>query len=134
MADINNLQKAKVLNRLAEVYAFLQTYAFSFVSATAANGDRVRLIQVTRAMRVFQSFLSVSATLGASCTIQLQRDRAGVYTNMTVATTAGAASIVSSITLGAIDLAVDDYVVVLVGGANITAAATVTVDMLTQSA
>ena len=134
MADVNSVLKAKVLNRLMEVYAFLQTYAFALTSGIANNGDRIRLIQVTRAMRVFQSFLSVSATLGASATVQLQRDRAGVYTNMTVATSAGAASIVSSITLGAIDLAVDDYVVLLVGGANITAAATVTVDMLTQSA
>ena len=134
MADVNNVLKAKVLNRLMEVYAFLQTYAFALTSGIANNGDRIRLIQVTRAMRVFQSFLSVSATLGASATVQLQRDRAGVYTNMTVATTAGGASIVSSITLGAIDLAVDDYVVLLVGGANITAAATATVDMLTQSA
>jgi hypothetical protein len=133
MADVNTVLKAKVLNRLAEVYAFLQTYVFALTSGIAANGDRIRLIQITRNMRVFQSFLSVSATLGASATVQLQRDRAGVYTNMTVATAAGAASIVSSITLGAIDLDVDDYVVLLVGGANITAAATVTVDLLCQA-
>lgn len=134
MADVNSLIKPKVLNRLAEVYAFLQTYAFALTNGIAANGDRIRLIQITRAMRIVQAFLNVSATLGASATVQLQRDRAGVYTNITVATTAGAASIVSNATLGPIDLAVDDYVVLLVGGANITAAATATVDLLGQSA
>lgn len=134
MADVNTLIKPKVLNRLAEVYAFLQTYAFALVSGIAANGDRIRLIQITRAQRVVTAFLNVSATLGAGATVQLQRDRAGVYTSMTVATTAGAASLVSNATLGPIDLAVDDYVVLLVGGANITAAATATLDLLGQTA
>ncbi len=134
MADVNTLMKPKVLNRLAEVYAFLQTYAFALVSGIASNGDRIRLIQITRAQRVVTAFLNVSATLGASATVQLQRDRSGVYTNMTVATTAGAASVVSNATLGPIDLAVDDYVVLLVGGANITAAATATIDLLGQTA
>lgn len=133
MADISTYLRPKATNRLMEVYAFLQTYAFALLASGIANGDRVRLVQITRNMRVVQAFLAVSATLGASATVQLQRDRAGVYTNMTIATTAGAAGVVSGITLGPIDLDVDDYVVLLVGGANITAAATATVDLLCQT-
>lgn len=133
MADVTTYLKTKALNRLAEVYAFLQTYAFAILSAAASNGDRIRLIQITRNMRVTTAWLTVSGTLGALCTLQLQRDRAGVYTNMTVATTAAAAGSVNNSTIGPIDLDVDDYVVVLVGGANVAAAATVTVDLLSQT-
>ena len=133
MADVNTVIKPKVLNRLMEVYAFLQTYAFALTSGIALNGDRICLIQITRAQRIVTAFLNVSATLGASATVQLQRDRAGVYTNITVATSAGAASTVSNITLGPVSLDVDDYVVLLVGGANITAEATATIDLLGQA-
>jgi hypothetical protein len=133
MANIVSVLKAKVTNRLAEVYMFLQTYTFLTVNGLAANGDRIQLVEITRNMRVSESWLAVSGTLGASCTLQLQRDRAGVYTNMTVATTAAAASTVGSMTIGPIDLDVGDFVVALVGGAAVTAAATITVDLVGQT-
>lgn len=133
MADVTTYKASSLLNKVVEVAAFIWPTSYAIASAAANNGDRVQLLTVTRNMRVFNSILSASATLGASCTIKLQRDRAGVYTDMTVATTAGGASIVTGVTLGAIDLAVGDVLTLLVGGANIGGAATVTLDLLAQS-
>lgn len=133
MADVTTYKLSSLINKIVEVAAFIWSGSFAIASAAANSGDRIQLFTVTRNMRVWNSILSASATLGASATIKLQRDRAGVYTDMTVATTAGGASIVTGVTLGAIDLAEGDVLSLLVGGANIGAAATVTVDLLTQS-
>lgn len=133
MANVTTLLRSSLLNKIVEVAAFLWNGTFALTNGIAANGDRIQLFTVTRNMRVIHSILNVDATLGAGATLKLQRDRSGVYVDLTVATTAGAASIVTGITLGAIDLAEGDIVTALVGGANITAAANANVDLLVQS-
>lgn len=134
MANVTTYLRSSLLNKLVEIAAFIwSTGAIAIANAAAANGDRMQIFTVTRNMRLMQAIMAVDATLGASCTIKLQRDRSGVFTDLTIATTAGGASIVTSATLGAFDLIVGDVITVLVGGAAVGAAANVTIDLLVQS-
>jgi hypothetical protein len=74
-----------------------------------------------------------SATLGAGCTVKLSLYRAGALVrDLTVATTAGAASYANANTLGPIDALAGDEITIVVGGANVGAAATITADVQLQ--
>lgn len=133
MADKTARLLASVLQPQREVYNYTLSFSFASVAAEAANGDRIQLCTIQQAHRLFQSYLRASATLGANCTLKLQRDRAGVYTDLTAATTAGGASLVSGILVGPLDLLPGDILVLLVGGADIAAVATVEVDALVMT-
>lgn len=133
MADVTTLLRRSTLNREITEGAFIDEFALPIASGAAANGDRIQLSTVTRNSRLMLATMAVSATLGAGCTLKLQRDRAGVYTDLTGATTAAAASIVNSAALGCFDLNEGDVITALVGGANIAAAATLNVDLLLQA-
>ncbi len=112
--------------------AFTITRVMAIASGAAASGDNITVLTMGRNARLNQSFLRNGGTLGASCTLKLQRNRGGTRTDLTVATTAGSASVVSGITIGPVDLLAGDIIEMLVGGANIGAAATVEVDLLLQ--
>jgi hypothetical protein len=70
----------------------------------------------------------VSATLGAGCTVQLRVNRAGVFTALTAASTAAAAS-VNRMNAAPMLLLAGDIIELLVGGAGVGAAANVTIDL-----
>ncbi len=112
--------------------AFTITRVLPIASGAASNADNITVLTIGRNARLTMAFLRNSATLGASCTLKMQRNRGGTRTDLTVATTAGSASVVSGITLGPVDLLAGDIIELLVGGANIGAAASVEVDLLLQ--
>jgi hypothetical protein len=94
----------------------------------------VPIITVPRAGRIIDADIAQSATLGAGCTVKLALYRAGALVrDLTVATTAGAASYVNANTLGPnVDALAGDEIVIVVGGANVGAAATITADVQLQ--
>lgn len=130
MADVTTLLRASTLNPEIKTGGFIDTIRAAISATEADNGDRIQLATITQDMRLFDSRMRVDGTLGAA-TVQLQRDRAGVYTNLTGATTAGGADAEEGIS-GAIDLDVDDKIVLLVGTADISAAANAEVDLHVQ--
>lgn len=134
MANITTKLRSTLLNRMLPVGTYVDTIKLVTANALAAIGDRVQLLTITRNTRLIQAIMSVDATLGAACTIQLQIDRSGVYTNVTLATTAGGASVVNSTTLGAFDLLEGDVLSLLVGGAGIAAIANIAIDLIEQGA
>lgn len=130
MADKTNHLRKSTLNRQLPVGAYIDSIAVAIAATDGANGDRIQLATITRNSRLATAFMAVDATLGAGCTLKLQRDRAGVYTDLTIATTAAGASIVSNATKGCFDLLEGDVISALVGGADIAAAAGLTVDLV----
>lgn len=135
MADITSRLTAAVLTPQKEdAGAYGICKKFATANGLAANGDRIQLLTFGRNGRITFANVKTSATLGASCTLQLQIDRAGVYTNLTVATSAGAASVASGATIGPVDILAGDILTLLVGGANIAAAANVEVDVVLNHA
>jgi hypothetical protein len=102
-------------------------------NAGASNGDTVPILTIPRAGRLTACDLSVSATLGAGCTVKLALYRAGASVrDLTIATTAAAAGFVNSGTLGPIDVLAGDEITMVIGGANVGAAATLTTDIRLQ--
>jgi hypothetical protein len=102
-------------------------------SGGPANADYCPLFAIQRAGRIIDADIAQSATLGASCTVKLALYRAGASVrDLTVATAGGGAGYANANTLGPIDVQAGDEVVVVVGGANVAAAATVTADIQLQ--
>lgn len=101
----------------------------SLVNGSASNADTIDVFGVAPQQKLWLHRMSVrqGASLGAGAT--LQGRAAG--TAVTTATTAAAASKVDSDSDIDIPIALNggDLIDLLVGGANITAAATVTVDL-----
>src|SRR4051812_10413458 len=115
MADLTTFQNTARTQRQNDVGLYNRNKTISVVSASAAQNDTLQLIPINRACRLVDAWLQHSATLGASCTATLRRNRGGTRTAITAATTAGAASAVSA--TKPIDLAVDDVIEVLISGA-----------------
>lgn len=132
MATVTSLQSNSTPSYNSAAGSIQKVLAFT--NAIAASGDQVNVLQVPPGAkkRLFAAALRVSATLGAGCTLQLRVNRSGVFTVLTAATTAGAAGKVTDVaqTTVPFDLEGGDIVELLVGGANVAAAATVTVDLL----
>lgn len=102
-------------------------------NAGANNADTVPIITIPRAGRIIDADLAVSASLGAGCTVKLSLYRAGAAVrDLTIATTAAAAGYVNANTLGPIDVLAGDEITIVVGGANVGAAATITADIQLQ--
>jgi hypothetical protein len=98
-----------------------------------ANGDYCPLFAIQRAGRIIDADIAQSATLGAGCTVKLSLYRAGALVrDLTVATAAGGSAYANANTLGPIDAQAGDEVVIVVGGANVAAAATVSADFQLQ--
>lgn len=132
MADVKTYLLASTLTPMIDVGAYMVTQKLTIASGAANNADSIQLLTIQRAARLGSSHLRTLATLGASATVKLQRNRAGVRVDLTTATTAGGASLVNSSTIGPVDLQAGDVIELLVGGANITGAAGVEVDLLLQ--
>lgn len=103
------------------------------VLPAVAAGDNVTLFTAPHAMRVTSAHLRVPATLGAGVVCKLQKNSGGVRTDLTAATTAATAGVVSSAGLLPVDMAAGDTVEVLVSGGASTAGA-IEYDVIAQRA
>ena len=106
----------------------------SLASDAANSADTIEVFGFPPDARgkIVEAYLRTSATLGASCTIQLRINRGGSRTTLTAATTAGGASKVSGVAQAGVPFEIQggDIVELLVGGADIAAAATATIDLM----
>ena len=84
----------------------------------AASGDVINVARIPRNAVVADCYLSVNASLGAGCTVQLRR---GTTIALTGATTAGAASFVRKNTQDTASKNSDDWLNIVVAGANFLA-------------
>jgi len=103
------------------------------VLPAVANGDRIVLFTFPCAFRMTSLHLKVSNGLGAAATLKLQKNSAAVYTDISIATTAATAGVVTAATIGPVDFAAGDTVELLVGGGALTGGVAGTeVDILGQ--
>ncbi len=115
MAKNSTLLLARVLTPSLPVGAYNVTRKVAIPAGVPA-GDQVQLFTITQAGRISVAFLNQLASAGVGVTLQLVRNRGGVLTNLTAATAAGAASVVSNNAIGGVDVAVDDIIEVSVAG------------------
>jgi hypothetical protein len=86
----------------------------------AAAADNITLLTFPNAGRIVNAHLKVPATLGASVVLKMQKNSGGTRTDLTVATTAATAGVVTSATIGPVDFAAGDTIELLVSGATVT--------------
>ena len=99
----------------------------------SAIGDFVTLATIGRAGRTTKAKLEVSGTLGAAATIQLVVTRAGAFfANLTTASVAAGASVVSGVTLANVDVLAGDLIEYLVAGGATGTAALIKADVQLQ--
>lgn len=131
MATVTSLQDDSFPSYNSGIASIQKVLAFS--SSQAANGDQVNVMAIPAGAkkRLTRAVVRTSGTLGASATLQLRLNRDSSYTVLTAATGAGAASKVTDVAQAGvpIDLEGGDIIELLVGGADIAAAADVTVDL-----
>jgi hypothetical protein len=99
----------------------------------AAAGDSITLFTAPHDIRMNTAHLRQAAGGGAGVTLKLQRNRAGVRTDLTATTTANTAGVVSSATVGPQDILAGDTVEVLVAG-GVNAAIGIEYDLLCRRA
>jgi len=130
MARINTIKNNPILNPQCDVGAGGVSFNFVIANALAASGDRITLMEMQRYGIIFSVQFAVSATLGASCTVQLQHSNAAddVHTAISGATTAGGAD--REQMTRAIRFKKGDMISLLVGGAAVGAAANLELDLL----
>lgn len=128
MANVTTYLAPATRMRVVDVGQFTLTLANAIANAAANNGDAIQLVTLPCNLRVTDAILAVGASLGAGCTVQLRVNRAGVFTTLTAASTAAAAS-VNRMNAAPMDLLAGDIIELIVGGANVGAAANVTVDL-----
>ena len=134
MAVVTTYAKAAKDVRSLDTNLFAITEKRTLAATGIANGDNVQMITIPHPMRLINTHLAQRATLGASATVKVQLNRSGARSDLTTATTAGGASIVSGATIGAVDLLAGDIIELLSGGANVTSAAAVELDLICQRA
>lgn len=99
----------------------------------AAAGDSITLFTVPHDIRLYGAHLRQAANVGAGVTLKLQRNRGGARVDLTAATVAAAAGVVSGGGLVPIDLIAGDTVEVLVSG-GVNAAVAIEYDLLCRRA
>lgn len=131
MATISSLKDDTLPSYNSGVASVQKKLALTNGIAAAADAIEVFEVPLGDKMRLNSAVLRTSATLGTGATLQARVNRGGVFTTITAATAAGAASKVDSSAQAGVpfDLEGGDVIELLVGGANITAAATATVDL-----
>jgi hypothetical protein len=127
MANVTSI--AKPATQVKSLDTGIYNIADKPVLPAANNGDRIVLFTFPHAFRMTSSHLKVPATLGAGCTIKLQKNSGGTYTDITALTTAATAGVVTSAAIGPTDFAAGDTIEVLISGANLTSG-TVETDIL----
>lgn len=133
MATIATLLVAATLTPMVDVGSYNLHASFPVSSGLAGNGDSIQCFTVLRNARLFSAGIKTKASLGAGATVKLQRNRGGVRVDLTAATAAATVdAFASSALIGPQDLIAGDIIEMLVGGAGVTAAAAVEVDVLLQ--
>jgi hypothetical protein len=130
MAVINTLAVPAVVTPNLDVGVYPVRHTYSVPASGIASGDLVRLITFQRAGVLHQVNGATSASLGTSATIKLAVGTDGSTTDVTGASTAGSAQKINGNTIGPIAFAAGDSLYGIIGGANVTAAANLTVDLL----
>lgn len=114
--------------------AFRISKTLALPSSGVLNADTVEVFGFPPDFRgkIVEIYLRTSATLGASATVQARLNRGGSRTVISAATTAGGASKVTGVAQAGLpyELQGGDIVELLVGGADISSAATATVDII----
>jgi hypothetical protein len=82
----------------------------------AAAGDSITLFTMVHAGRIMGATLKVPNTVGAAVTLKLQKNSGGTRTDLTVATTAATAGVVTGVTLLPVDFLAGDTVEILTAG------------------
>jgi hypothetical protein len=132
MAVVTTFLTASTAQPILDTGLYCVTKKFTAPATGANNADNLQLIPILRAGRLVTTHLNVKGTLGASATVKAQKNSGGTRTDLTIATTAGGASLVTSATIGPVDVIAGDIIELLVGGANISAAAAVELDITLQ--
>ena len=131
MATVSTLRNDSLPSIATGVAAIQKVLALA--ADAADSGDQIEVMEfpVSTEKRLVGAQVRTSGTLGASCTLQLRVNRDGSFTTLTAATTAGGASKVTDVAQAGMpfDLEAGDIIELLVGGADISAAATVKVDL-----
>lgn len=133
MARIATLLLASAITPVLDVGTYNVNREVNLAADVANNGDTIALLTIQRNGRITGADLRVDDTLGVGTTVKaaLYRNNVAVR-DLTIATTAGAASYVNSNTLGPIDCQAGDEIVLVVGGADTTAAAVANLDVRLQ--
>ena len=133
MARIATLLLASTLTPVLDIGVYNVQREVVFPATVIANTDHVPLFTIQRDGRLTAADINTSATLGAGATVQLALYRNNVLVrNLTAATAAGAAGYGNSNALGPINVLAGDEICAVVGGANVTASATITADVRLQ--
>ena len=130
MSRVNTIRMAPVLNPQNDVGAFAAQLNFRIPNAVANSGQRITLLEMQRDGIIFSGQFNVDGTLGTGATVQLQHSNAAddTHTSISGATTAGGAD--REQLTRAIRFKMGDMISLLVGGANIGAAANLELDLL----
>jgi hypothetical protein len=131
MAVVTSIMIAARNVRVVDVGEFSIDY--KPVLPAAANADNIQLFTAPCDMRLNTAHLKVPTGLGASATLKMQRNRAGVRTDITAATTANTAGVVNAAGIAPLDLLAGDIIELLVGGGALTSG-TVEYDLLVRRA
>lgn len=134
MAIQTSIAVGKLLVRSLDTGLFVQIFK-PVLPVTAQNDSQVIATQ-RHSGRLVTAHLRVPANLGAGATAKLQKRDVGTGTavDITAATTAATAGVVSSAGLLPIDFNDGDTIELLVSGAATTVAATIEIDLQMQRA
>ena len=132
MAVITTLADSTVLQVNTQVSS--RRLVLPFPASGISNGDNVQVHAFPRLGKLSEVIVTTDGSLGAGATVVAQLNRNGSRTTLTTATTAAAASQGTSYSIKEVPIAIlaGDILELLVGGANVTAAANVTVDYLSS--
>jgi hypothetical protein len=106
--------------------------SFSITTGGGDSGDVLEILDMPMDCRIVDAIQSVSATLGASCTVRLRHDDGSTQTNICPASTAGGAD-VDRMSIAGLNVSKGDEIDLVIGGANIGATATISVDLICQA-
>lgn len=130
MATISTYRNDVLPSVDQDVYHVQKSVALPASGVNNADAVEVFKFPVVAKCRIINCVVRAAATLGVSATVQARVNRGGVFTTLTAATSAGAASKVDASAQVGVPFTVQggDVIELLVGGANVSSAATVTVD------
>ena len=133
MPTISTLLIAASLTPIVEVSVYNLNARFNLTNGIALANDSVQCFTILRNARMFAANIKARTSLGTGATVRLQRNRGGVRIDLTAATAAATVdAAANSALLGSVDLMAGDIIEIFVGGANVTAAAGVEVDLILQ--
>lgn len=131
MADLTQFADSSVVQ--VNTQALSRRFNIALPASGVANGDNIQVHTFARGGKLVEVLVTTDGSLGASATLTARLNRNGTRTVLTSSTTAGAVSQGNPYAVPAVPILIQagDILELLVGGANVTAAANVAVDILT---